>query len=191
MQHLSDNPEAHIRPHLPSDLREVFFTDGDRALSFIEGSRTAQMKRVEGAIQSLLGLDTVEKARDHARQVGSELNKRIRRDMGNRDELQAVSENLALLQQQLPLLEAETKESKAALVRLDELEQEADRKLADALRQGNKDELVRKLADIARKRQVAERESLRATRDHADLFKSVFLGKHLLAEPFTKARAPA
>ena len=184
-----DNPEAHIRPHLPADLREVFFTDGDRALSFIEGSRTAQMKRVEGAIQSLLGLDTVEKARDHARQVGSELNKRIRRDMGNRDELQAVSENLALLQRQLPLLEAETKESKAALVRLDELEQEADRKLADALRQGNKDELVRKLADIARKRQAAERESLRATRDHADLFKSVFLGKHLLAGPFTKARA--
>ena len=35
----SDNPEAHIRPHMPKELREVFFTDGDRALSFIEGSK--------------------------------------------------------------------------------------------------------------------------------------------------------
>src|SRR5262249_18463119 len=55
-----DNPEAHIRPHLPSELREVFFTDGDRALSFIEGSKSDQMKRVEGAIRSLLGLTVVE-----------------------------------------------------------------------------------------------------------------------------------
>src|SRR5262249_34441203 len=31
-----DPPEAVINDELPPDLREVFFTDGDRALSFIE-----------------------------------------------------------------------------------------------------------------------------------------------------------
>ena len=41
-------PEALIHEELPPELREVFFTDGDRALSFIEaaGSETAKRKRV-------------------------------------------------------------------------------------------------------------------------------------------------
>lgn len=41
-----DYPDGYMRPHLPSDLREVFFTDGDRALNFIEGSKGDQMQRV-------------------------------------------------------------------------------------------------------------------------------------------------
>ena len=133
-----DNPAAHIEPHLPSDLREVFFTDGDRALSFIEGSRVDQMKRVEGAIQSLLGLETVERARDHAHQVGSDLNRRIRKDVGARDELQTITDKLADLEQELPAVEDAIRRAKDEHSRLEDLELEADKKLTDALRQGNK-----------------------------------------------------
>jgi len=32
------SPTNHIQQHFPKELREVFFTDGDRALSFIEGT---------------------------------------------------------------------------------------------------------------------------------------------------------
>ena len=54
-------PEALIREHLPNALREVFFTDGDRALSFIEAdvSLSTKQARVRNAIQSLLGLDVI------------------------------------------------------------------------------------------------------------------------------------
>ena len=41
------NVDAHLAVHMPSDLREVFFTDGDRAMSFIEGLRTDQQRRVQ------------------------------------------------------------------------------------------------------------------------------------------------
>ena len=184
-----DNPEAHIRPHLPNDLREVFFTDGDRALSFIEGSRADQVKRVEGAIQSLLGFETVERARDHAQQVGSALNRRVRKDLGSRDELQNITDKLASLEQRLPLLEADIKDSKEAMDRLEDLEHEADKTLTEALRQGNKDELVRSLANTKRKRETAQREAAQAARDHANLFRSELLAKHLISEPFAKARA--
>ena len=184
-----DNPEAHIRPHLPYDLREVFFTDGDRALSFIEGSRVDQMQRVEGAIQSLLGFETVEKARVHAQQVSSALNRRIRKEIGNNDELQKMVDKLASLEKRLPLLEAEIKDSKVALDQLRDLEREADKTLTEALRQGNKDELLRSLGDAKRKCAMARREAAQATSDHADLFKSELLAKHLLTSPFTKARA--
>ena len=184
-----DNPEAHIRPHLPDDLREVFFTDGDRALSFIEGSRADQMQRVEGAIQSLLGFETVEKARDHAQQVSSALNRRVRKELGSSEELQKMADKLASLEQRLPLLEADIKNSKKNLDQLADLEREADKTLTEALRQGNKDELLRGLADAKRKRDTAQREAAQAARDHANLFRSELLAKHLLTSPFTKAKA--
>ena len=77
-----DNPEAHIRPHLPRELREVFFTDGDRALSFIEGKKGDQMKRVEGAIRSLLGLGVIEDALYHTNKVSADLNKKVKSASG-------------------------------------------------------------------------------------------------------------
>ena len=48
-----DPPEARIREELPEELREIFFTDGDRALSFIEADVSASTKqeRVRRAIQ--------------------------------------------------------------------------------------------------------------------------------------------
>ena len=184
-----DNPEAHIRPHLPDDLREVFFTDGDRALSFIEGSRANQMQRVEGAIQSLLGFETVERARDHAQQVSSALNRRVRKELGSRDELQKIAEKLTSLEQRLPLIEADIKKSKKALDELEDLEREADKTLTEALRQGNKEELLRALEDATRKRKTSQREAAQAARDHANLFRSELLAKHLLTGPFAKAKA--
>ena len=42
---LYDAPEALINNELPPELREVFFTDGDRALSFIEADVTLSTKR--------------------------------------------------------------------------------------------------------------------------------------------------
>ena len=184
-----DNPSAHIRPHLPDDLREVFFTDGDRALSFIEGSRADQVKRVEGAIQSLLGFEIVERARHHAQQVSSALNTRVRRGRGDRNELQTVADRLASLEEQVPVLENDIKSAQTALDELEDLEREADKTLTEALRQGNKDELVRRLEKVKRNRDVAQREVVQAARDHANLFRSELLGKHLLAGPFAKAKA--
>lgn len=184
-----DNPAAHIRPYLPDDLREVFFTDGDRALSFIEGSRADQVKRVEGAIQSLLGFETVERARNHAQQVGSALNSRVRRGLGNREEVQRTAEKLASMEEQVPRLEEEIRNAKDALDELEDREREADKTLTEALRQGNKDELVRRLEKTKLSREMAQREAAQATRDHANLFRSQLLGKHFLAGPFVKAKA--
>ena len=39
------SPEVRIREELPPELREVFFTDGDRALIFIEASTSVADKR--------------------------------------------------------------------------------------------------------------------------------------------------
>jgi len=184
-----DNPEAHIRPHLPRELREVFFTDGDRALSFIEGSRGDQMKRVEGAIRSLLGLGVVEEALAHTRKVSADLNQKVRADAGTQRELKTVSEKLSALQEQTPELERQHKEAKDARLKLEDLAEEADRRLSDALRKGNREELEAERKKAAAGKIAAEKDAGQAARDHANLFKSILLGKALLAEPFEKAKA--
>lgn len=183
-----DNPEAHIRPHLPRELREVFFTDGDRALSFIEGSKGDQMKRVEGAIRSLLGLSVVEDALGHTRKVSADLNQKVKREAGSRNELQAVSDRLASLEEQAPELEEKAREAREARLKLEDLEEEADRKLSDALRKGNREELEKERQNAVRGRQSAEKDAAQAARDHANLFRSELLGKQLLAGPFAKAK---
>lgn len=184
-----DNPEAHIRPHLPRELREVFFTDGDRALSFIEGSKGDQMKRVEGAIRSLLGLTVVEEALSHTRKVSTDLNQKVKKDAGNREGLQAVSDRLAALEEQEPELEKQVQAAREARLKLEDLEEEADRKLSDALRKGNREELEKQRQDAIRGRQSAEKDATQSARDHSNLFRSELLGRQLLGGPFAKAKA--
>ena len=182
------NPDAHISPYLPEELREVFFTDGDRALSFIEGARGDQTERVEGAIRSLLGLGVIEKAHDDIHEVELGLNRKIRREAGNQNDLKAISERLVSLQEGIPQLEKEIDSLKKSRLRLEDLEQEADGRLSDALRKGNRTELEKQRQAAIQGRKSAEKDATQAARDHADLFKSEFLGKHLLAEPFKKAK---
>ena len=184
-----DNAEAHIRPHLPRELREVFFTDGDRALSFIEGSKGDQMKRVEGAIRSLLGLGVVEDALSHTRKVSAELNQKVKSAAGSQKELQAVSDRLHALQEQVPELEEQLKRAKEARLKLEDLEEEADRRLSNALLKGNREELEKQRKAALHGRQSTEKDAVQAARDHANLFKSELLGKQLLTGPFAKAKA--
>ena len=180
------NAEAHIRSHLPDELREVFFTDGDRALSFIEGD--SRRKNVEEAIRALLGLDVMEDALKHVRDVCRGLNRQVQTEVGNQDKLKAVSRLLAALQEEIPELEKNVNSVRESRLQLEDLEQEADNELSDALRKGNREELEKQRQAAIRGRESAERDAAKAARDHADLFKSEFLGKHLLAEPFKKAK---
>ncbi len=62
------NPAAFIKNRvLPTSLKDIFFIDGDRALSFIEATdeRSAKRDRVQRAVRQLLGLDVLEKADTH------------------------------------------------------------------------------------------------------------------------------
>ena len=73
------NPDVFIAAALPRDLREVFFTDGDRALSFIEADvATTTKRRVQRTIKSLLGLGVIESCQKHVTQISKDVNRKIR-----------------------------------------------------------------------------------------------------------------
>ena len=93
-----DAPEALINDELPPELREVFFTDGDRTLSFIEAdvALSTKRERVQRAIRSLLGLGVIDDAIKHVRKSAAEVNKKAKQ-VGGGSELNTIVTRLEAL----------------------------------------------------------------------------------------------
>ena len=70
----ADTVKMIVGQQLPATLREVFFTDGDRALSFIEGKSTPR-KNVENAIRSLLGVNIIDETLSNVKKYYSKTKK--------------------------------------------------------------------------------------------------------------------
>ncbi|MEX2345517.1 MAG: hypothetical protein WD604_07880 [Balneolaceae bacterium] len=181
------NPEANIRRFLPLELREIFFTDGDRALSFIEGKKGDQMKRVKGSIKSLLGLNVVQDALDHVGKVASALNIKIRRNTGGQFDLDIVSNDISDLEELIPNLKNDHDKLVEHIKNLEDLETKADKQLVEALKKGNKQELIDQKTRIEKNWDIALNDVKEAAKAHSNLFKSKMLAKSLLSENFKKA----
>ena len=177
-----DAPEALINDELPPELREVFFTDGDRALSFIEADVTLSTKRerVQRAIRSLLGLGVVEDAIKHVRKSAAEVNKKAKQ-LGGNVELNAIATRLDTMESEREKLEADLEGAKQQFVAFDERVDEIDRKIAVALQKGDKEKL-RKALDHARTeiRQL-DSQLVTANKEHSALFRSRSIATDLLA----------
>ena len=132
-----DPPEARIQDELPRELREIFFTDGDRALSFIEADVSASTKqaRVRGAIQSLLGLDVIEDTQKRVKRVASDVNKQARKISSNVDLTETV-DLLAKRQNEAADLEEKIMDAEEQFANFDERFVEIDRKIQEASSQG-------------------------------------------------------
>ncbi len=146
------NPTAFLDAHIPSALRDVFFTDGDRALTFIEASASASTKRqrVEKAIRSLLGLDILEAAIKHLDQVASDLSiegaKIAAAGRGN----DGIREHLADLQSRQSQLLTERDTSAATVSATDDELRETRKQIELAIARGGADReaLIRRKSEI-------------------------------------------
>ena len=181
-------PRTHIPQHLPQELREVFFTDGDSTLNFIQGTGRDQMKRVEGAIRSLLGLEVIEEALKHVKAVDRSINQKVKKGAGSQNNLDNVKKKLSEYEEEIPKLEKELLSAKEKRVNLDEYAKVADNKLTQALQNGNREDLEKQRKDARKRREKAEEDAREAVEDHSDLFKEDVLAKHFLIKPFKKAK---
>lgn len=68
-----------IENSIPHALKDVYFTDGDSAMSFIEAAATTGVKRrrVRDAVEALLGLETLENTIKHLNLVGRRFGEEI------------------------------------------------------------------------------------------------------------------
>ena len=80
---------------LPKEMIDIFFTDGDAAMTFISPQLSDNTKRdkVKEAIRSLLGLDLLERVEKRISVAQSAVNKQITKDTSS-DQLAAITEEI-------------------------------------------------------------------------------------------------
>ncbi|MEW6173353.1 MAG: AAA family ATPase [Bacillota bacterium] len=183
-----DAPEALINEELPPELREVFFTDGDRALSFIEAdvALSTKRERVQRAIRSLLGLGVMEDAIKHVRKSAGEVNKKAKQ-VGSGSELNQIASRLEAIENHLEKLEADLEDAKQQFVAFDERVDEIDRKIEVALQKGDKEKLRKDLEQTKREIKQLDEQLEAANKEHSTLFRSRSIATDLLAPLLDRA----
>ncbi|MCY4384869.1 MAG: AAA family ATPase [Nitrospinae bacterium] len=176
-----DPPEAEIKNILPPELREVFFTDGDRALSFIEAtvSVTTKRDRVQNAIRSLLGLGVIENALTHVKKAAAEVNKAAKR-LGSSEKLTQIATRLEETDQNTTDLEEKREDAHLQFAAFDEKLSEVRKKLDAALVKGDREELKRDIEQTERQLKQVDNQQASAAKEHAILFRSQALARDLL-----------
>ena len=177
-----DPPEARIREELPEELREIFFTDGDRALSFIEADVSASTKqnRVRRAIRSLLGLEVIEGALGRVKRTASEVNKQVK-DTVPHHELANVAGELTELGDEQDRIEQRIRDSDQQFVSFDEQYAAIEKQIENLLTKGNRDDLSREIGQTRRRIEQLNAELTGASRQHSSLFRSLALSRELMA----------
>ena len=175
-------PEALINEGLPPELREVFFTDGDRALSFIEAdvSRSTKRDRVRRAIRSLLGIGVIDDAIKHVRKSATDVNKKAKK-ISNSNELSKVASRLEEIDTKREKLDADLEDASQQFGAFEEKVHEIDRKIADVLRKGDKEKLQKDLDHAKREIKRIDDQLKEASKEHSALLQGQTIATDILA----------
>ena len=175
-----DPPEVLIEEMFPPELREVFFTDGDRALSFIEASSTTiKRDRVQKAIRSLLGLNVIEGARDRVENAEKKVNKSAK-DISNNATLNETTETIERIEKESEELDKKIKDAKSQIANFDTKMEELKKKIDAALSKGNHTELKAELEQSKKRIERIDSQRKEAEKSHAQLFRNMGLARDLL-----------
>ena len=172
---------------LPESLKDVFFTDGDSVMSFIEASATrgVRRKRVSDAIEALLELevldDTTKEVRS-ARRVFSSLisDKDYKRELEMySDRISGWIEDIEEYQSERSSLDHDVRERSVELTSI-------EKRIEELLLSGNKDELVKQKRESQKKRDQSLDGEKRALKELSGLFESKDLSASLISKYATQ-----
>ena len=181
-------PEAWISEELPSELREVFFTDGDRALSFIEATAPirAKRERVEKAIHSLLGLGMIEDALKHVQKTTSEANKAAKK-IGTNEKLTEIAAKLEQIDKDSTELSEKIEDSKSQFALFDQKLSDIQKEIEAILIEGDQEQLKRDIDRTKQQLEWLDKQQADADKKHSNLFRSLPLSRDLLGPVLEKS----
>jgi DNA sulfur modification protein DndD len=180
--------EAIINDDLPPELREVFFTDGDRALSFIEAglSTTTKRDRVQRAIRALLGLSVIEAAQKHVRDAAMDINRKAQGMTASLD-LRDVTQDIEKTEQTAEKLLGDLDSAKQSFDNCDEKLNDLDKRISAALQKGDQEALAKELTSCKAAIKAVDSQLEALDRTHSNLFRSSSLARDLLGGTLQKA----
>lgn len=134
---------------LPESLKDVYFTDGDRAMLFIESGvqQGIKRKRVNDAIQSLLGLNILDVTREHLAAVTKIFGKGI----DNKDyakEYERLSDRISSYKEDIEEGEAKIAELIEDIGNVEEQIAIKQKEIEEELKKGDREELVLKMRKL-------------------------------------------
>lgn len=184
----SQSPEAVVSRILPEEMKDIFFTDGDAALSFISSAATKGVRRaqVRDAIKSLLGVWLLENAQNHVKTAVSTFRARVAASAGS-NEMSQVEAELEVEQKKQEDLKKRLEAAQGRVKNLERQYEEADKGLGRALQEGNHEELTkRRDRALARKAETGKLET-QLKKEHQRLFQAESLSWALLRKSLSKA----
>ena len=125
-----DFPEVRINSHLPKDIQEVFFTDGDKALNFIKGANSE--KKVENALKQMLGLNAIENIQNNVKMSQRKISKKIIDNSSIEEEIKKVYVDLENARETEAKLEESIKQKQEEIANVEKQLEDLDLKIADA-----------------------------------------------------------
>lgn len=174
--------DVRLSEMLPLDMKDVFFTDGDRAMNFVSPSlpKNTKQHQVKSAIRSLLGLSVLETALENIRKASAKFNKQLAEATGS-VEATTIHEELEQKRAELKKLRDRIEELDKQIEQIAKQEEEADRKLLQAMK-GIEDhaELAKKLENARRQLKDAEEGEQRLKKKHQEILGSELLSWGLL-----------
>lgn len=182
--------ELLLRQILESNVKDLFFTDGDRALSFItsEISVGEKRKRVQKAIRDMLGFEMLESAITHVRKAIADIQGRVR-EFGGGEELEQLFVRKTDIESRIVETEKRIEEIDDQLSQLAVDLQAVEQKIEAALAKGDKEQLMHLMKQRREERSKAREQLDKLRREHSNLFNRESLALFLLKDHIRKSGA--
>ena len=182
-----ETAESRLSQMLPKEMIDIFFTDGDAAMTFISPqlSDNAKRDKVKEAIRSLLGLDLLERVTKRVSTAQSAVNRSISKDASS-DRLTEVSEEIERLIEKKDEVAASVTTLNSQIVDLDHKRVQVTRELARALEGGNFEHLAHQRETFQKQFNAAKEEIEQLKRDHQELFQRESLSWGLIGPSLRK-----
>ena len=180
-------PEARLNEMLPSEMLDIFFTDGDAAMTFISPqlAETTKRDQVKDAIRSLLGLSLLENVNKRIKAEQSRVNRTISKQAGS-DELADVSTKLQDAMDKRTEHMEKINDLNHQIENLNRKLASVQRDLQRALEAGNYEQLARQRETYQKQLRIAEEGDRLLKKRHQQLFENELLSWSILGAIFRK-----
>lgn len=163
--------ESRLAQMLPKEMIDIFFTDGDAAMTFISPqlSDTTKRDKVKEAIRSLLGLDLLERVAKRVSDAHSAVNRQISRDTSS-DKLSTVTEGIETTTEAKEQCARKVATLNAQIEDVERRLANVTRELTRALEAGSFEQLAHQRETFRNQLRVALEEEEQLKRAHQELF---------------------
>jgi len=137
-----------IEGSLPEALKDVYFTDGDSAMSFIEAAATqgVKRKRVNRAVEALLGLELLRDTSKHLGNAASAFAQKID-NTDYKKELERLNDRIDGWEEDIEEWESDRSALEEELANGRALLSRTKKKIEEQLKLGDKEKLARQISD--------------------------------------------